>query len=182
MTSQSDYPEQDSSTQSTSGHKVTEKIEEKEKSDHSDFSHPISIDLMAHQNQVMKCKNLMLACTNRSDLTAFFKSAGFDNREIQWVWENLLTAYEKQKVNEPAFNKTQLPNLTPKNVTEAQTISQTALQRSQKTVTDCYFCDFVTELAQTKEKNSSCKFFVDDRGDFVRVITDSVGESNLLRN
>jgi hypothetical protein len=154
VTSQNDCPEPDSSTHFPSGHKVTEKKEEKEKSDHSHFSYPPSIDFMAYQNRVMKCKNLMLACTNLSELTVFCCSAEFDNREIQWVWENLLTIDEKKKVNETAFLKIKLPNLDSKNVTEAKTVSPIGLQRSQKNVTDCYFCDFVTGLTQNQEKNS----------------------------
>jgi hypothetical protein len=149
MMSQSDYPEADSSTQSSSGNKLIEKLSEK--SDYSDFTHPTHIDFMTYQNRVMECKKQMLVCTNRSELTVFCSSAGFDYREILWVWENLLTTDDQQKINLAVSNNHQ-------NVSETEPQSQNGLHPSQKNVTpnvtNCDFSYLVTELAQSQEKNS----------------------------
>ncbi|MGK7873207.1 MAG: DUF3854 domain-containing protein [Xenococcaceae cyanobacterium] len=86
--------------------------------DYSTYPHLTSNDVRACRNRASRCKNQMLACTNRDELAEFRASAGFSQSEIDWVWERLTDsekfgvhkAVKQEQLTLPGFEKSENGN------------------------------------------------------------------------
>ncbi len=72
--------------------------------DYSTYPHLTSNDIRACQNRASACKQQMLSCTNSEQLAAFRSEGGFSSNEIDWVYRNLLSRAQKDKVREAAHS------------------------------------------------------------------------------
>ncbi len=70
--------------------------------DYSTYPHLTSNDIRAKQKRAVKCKESMLACTNKEELALFRQESGFSSTEIDWVYHQALTSSEQEKVKEAA--------------------------------------------------------------------------------
>ncbi len=66
--------------------------------DYSSYPHLTSDNIRAKEKRALKCKRMMLACTDRDQLTRFKSESGFSETEIKWVYNYALTPSEKAKV------------------------------------------------------------------------------------
>ncbi|MFW6264216.1 MAG: DUF3854 domain-containing protein, partial [Cyanobacteriota bacterium] len=93
------------------GHKVTENLNnsfvsitpsftEKSEIDYSSYPHLTSNDARAKEKQANACKQAILACHDRRELSEFRETSGFTDTQIRWVWHNLLNPVEKEQVRE----------------------------------------------------------------------------------
>lgn len=66
--------------------------------DYSTYPHRTSNDIRAKKKRAGKCKEGMLACTNKEELARFKSEAGFSEAEIKWVYRHALTPAQREKV------------------------------------------------------------------------------------
>jgi hypothetical protein len=82
--------------------------------DYSTYPHRTSDNLRAKEKRANKCREAMLACSNQGELAQFKANAGFSDNEIKWVYRNVLTPGEREKVKEAAssaqLNLLELPS------------------------------------------------------------------------
>ncbi|MFP4134285.1 MAG: phage/plasmid primase, P4 family [Halothece sp.] len=66
------------------------------------FSYPARRDdSLAHKKkQAKKCRKLLSECQDQADIEAFKENSGFSESEYKWVWNNLLTAGEKDRLRQ----------------------------------------------------------------------------------
>jgi hypothetical protein len=72
--------------------------------DFSTYPHRTSDDIRAKENQAVKCRELMLGCSNSEELTLFKDESGFSENEIKWVYKHLLSSSEKASVKQAAIS------------------------------------------------------------------------------
>lgn len=70
--------------------------------DYSSYPHLTSQDIRAQEKRANRCKESMLACTNKEELAQFCQESGFSPTEIDWVYRYALTSSEREKVKEAA--------------------------------------------------------------------------------
>lgn len=82
--------------------------------DYSTYPHRTSDNLRAKEKRANKCREAMLACSNQGELAQFKANAGFSDNENKWVYRNVLTPGEREKVKEAAssaqLNLLELPS------------------------------------------------------------------------
>ena len=82
--------------------------------DYSTYPHRTSNNLRAKEKRANKCREAMLACSNQGELAQFKANVGFSDNEIKWVYRNVLTPGEREKVKEAAssaqLNLLELPS------------------------------------------------------------------------
>jgi putative DNA primase/helicase len=71
--------------------------------DFSSFPHRTSDDIRAKENHAVKCRELMLGCSNSEELALFKRESGFSENEIKWVYNHLLSPSEKEAVRQAAI-------------------------------------------------------------------------------
>jgi hypothetical protein len=72
--------------------------------DYSTYPHRTSDDIRAKENRAVKCRELMLGCSNSDELAVFKSESGFSENEIKWVYNHLLSPSEKASVKQAAIS------------------------------------------------------------------------------
>ena len=70
--------------------------------DYSTYPHLTSNDRSAKQKRANQCQSGMLACATAEELARWSRESGFSSSEIDWVYRQVLTPTQKQKVSAAA--------------------------------------------------------------------------------
>ncbi|MEB3309752.1 MAG: phage/plasmid primase, P4 family [Snowella sp.] len=68
------------------------------KVDFTSFPHLTSNDYRAKEKRATQIKESILICSNKEELTSFKAESGYNEAEIQWVYENVLTELEQEQM------------------------------------------------------------------------------------